>query len=302
MVITDQEPTDALLTKTLQPWHEYECTGKEDEYVVNVDVTAKCEEMFNKPQTVVQLADETVHNYWAHKFWVKGNGFTLPLGARLIENMPADEARKHGIGYATMADCVDQEYGGFIGEDGKCYHKTNPNKKWDWWVVGGRWSGFFEEHGDIVQLKDLDLNAMQDAEVEKQLPRYEKFQKIVAGRPVPTWEDTREKCGDIDRARDTYWNDPVIKDLKAGFDDVWDLNSMVKRMNCTREKFIARTRKQAIQTFAVVYKGKWYERGNMGWWGVVTEEKDIDRWDDEFDKLLKSLPPDTWLTAVDCHI
>lgn len=57
-----------------------------------------------------------------------------------------------------------------------------------------------------------------------------------------------------------------------------------------------------IGCFAVVKEGKWYERGKMGWWAVVTDEKDKDVWSEEVKQLLASLSPDTLLTMYDCHI
>jgi hypothetical protein len=58
-----------------------------------------------------------------------------------------------------------------------------------------------------------------------------------------------------------------------------------------------------IGCFAVVKDGKWYERGKMGWWSVVTDEKDKDAWGEEVKLLLASLSPDTLLTMYDCsHI
>ena len=38
LVVTDQYPSDEVLTETLQPWHEYECTGIKDQYVVDLDM------------------------------------------------------------------------------------------------------------------------------------------------------------------------------------------------------------------------------------------------------------------------
>ena len=48
--------------------------------------------------------------------------------------------------------------------------------------------------------------------------------------------------------------------------------------------------------------GQWYERGQMGWWGIVKNEKDADTWGKEFNLLIDSLPDDTLLSAYDCHI
>lgn len=57
-----------------------------------------------------------------------------------------------------------------------------------------------------------------------------------------------------------------------------------------------------ITTFAVVKDGEWYERGEMGLWGCVSNEKEADDWDAEVKALLIDLPGDTLLTVVDCHI
>jgi hypothetical protein len=39
LVVTDSYPTEEILTETLQPWHEYECTGIRDQYVLDTDIT-----------------------------------------------------------------------------------------------------------------------------------------------------------------------------------------------------------------------------------------------------------------------
>lgn len=57
-----------------------------------------------------------------------------------------------------------------------------------------------------------------------------------------------------------------------------------------------------IRTFAILKNGEWYERGEMGWWGAVSNEKDEQAWDQEFTKLLMGLPEDTLLSVYDCHI
>ena len=40
----------------------------------------------------------------------------------------------------------------------------------------------------------------------------------------------------------------------------------------------------------------------MGWWGCVSDEKDCDKWYEEYAALLDGLPPSTLITLVDCHI
>ena len=58
----------------------------------------------------------------------------------------------------------------------------------------------------------------------------------------------------------------------------------------------------AIATFAIIKDGKWYEKGEMGWWGCVGNEKEQDHWNEEFAKLFDAIPDDEIVTVVDCHI
>ena len=48
--------------------------------------------------------------------------------------------------------------------------------------------------------------------------------------------------------------------------------------------------------------GEWVERGEMGWFGVGSNEMDKDEWDAKFHEYLKTLDKDIILTQVDCHI
>lgn len=54
--------------------------------------------------------------------------------------------------------------------------------------------------------------------------------------------------------------------------------------------------------FAVVTPdGNWHERGKMGWWAMVRDEKPDDDWENEVMKLIQS-HQDCWAIGVDCHI
>lgn len=68
----------------------------------------------------------------------------------------------------------------------------------------------------------------------------------------------------------------------------------------TREHLIGKA--HPLTAFALVKDGQWYERGTMGWFACVSDEKAADQWDAEVAALLDNLPADAWLTVVDCHI
>jgi hypothetical protein len=40
----------------------------------------------------------------------------------------------------------------------------------------------------------------------------------------------------------------------------------------------------------------------MGWWGMVSDEKEQSNWNAEVANLLADLPDDTLISLYDCHI
>ena len=58
----------------------------------------------------------------------------------------------------------------------------------------------------------------------------------------------------------------------------------------------------AFVTPDVNQKDAWHERGEMGWWAIVTDEKEEDVWKKEFFDYVKDLPDDMVVTLIDCHI
>ncbi len=57
-----------------------------------------------------------------------------------------------------------------------------------------------------------------------------------------------------------------------------------------------------LKFFAILKDGEWYEKGEMGWFAIVSNEKAAETWETEQKKLLADLPGDTLLTVIDCHI
>jgi hypothetical protein len=200
----------------------------------------------------------------------------------------------------------------------------NPNAKWDWFQVGGRWTGIFKLKPDTVGTlgkpglmtpvvpngfadsalkKDIDFEGMRTAAGDAAAKLWDKVNALV-GDLLPTfisWHKMRNEIhvGNIDEARKAYHAQETVIKFNTDEDLFWKEPS---DFNCTREVYVQRAKDSAICTFAVLKDGKWYERGEMGWWGCVSDEKKEDEWSQEFSKLLDSLSDDTLLTVVDCHI
>lgn len=263
----------------LQPFHEYECTGIKDEYVI--------------------------------------------FHAKPIDELN-NEYEKHKDDYNSFEEFLQDWHGYEMNENGQWGRWTNPNAKWDWYLLGGRWAGFFRlkpgkygtqgHHrakdfakitGEIVEdlpitkvdqcLKgNIDVEAMRLETKSEALLTYQKFIETLNGLPMPPrWDDFRASFNDdINEARSQYWANKSVSALsKAGFFDWEDLLN-------GEEAYIKYRTDSAISTFAVIKEGKWYEKGKMGW----SNAKEEDVWLLEFNKLFDSIPDDTLVSVYDCHI
>jgi len=54
--------------------------------------------------------------------------------------------------------------------------------------------------------------------------------------------------------------------------------------------------------FCLVVDGEWIEKGQMGWWGISTNNKEQQDWNDEFFSILDKLPENSEFHLIDFHI
>jgi len=193
--------------------------------------------------------------------------------------------------YYKNIDDFANSYHGYIketiGETEMWGRYTNPNSKWDWYSIGGRWTG-------MLKIKEN--------------PKYP--EDVYVGRPGLMTENA--KIGYADSARicdidfegmkkeklenlEKNWVEIEAK-IANNNDDVYWMYDVKK--DDTKESYIERN--SDFSTYALLKEGEWYEKGEMGWWGISIHENE--NWKEEFNKLILSLPEDTLLTVVDCHI
>jgi hypothetical protein len=143
---------------------------------------------------------------------------------------------------------------------------------------------------------------MRDKAGNEACELYDKVFAIIGHLPLmESWESVRDRVKDIGQAREEYHNQERAVALKnaKNREFIW-LDA--ENFNVTREEYVNKARASATITFAIVKDGKWFERGEMGWWGVVSNEEDRDTWYQKYSELLDGLSDDTLLTLVDCHI
>lgn len=55
--------------------------------------------------------------------------------------------------------------------------------------------------------------------------------------------------------------------------------------------------------FAIITTdGEWVEKGQMGWWGMTSDEMSDEDWNNKFREYVSSLKGNVRMTLVDCHI
>ncbi len=161
----------------------------------------------------------------------------------------------------------------------------NADSKWDWWMIGGRWLGEL-----IVQpgVNDFILG-------EAGLFDNETQHGGVDGARIGDLDLTRM----LDRARRdraAHW-DQAHAQQKAGAEPhPWTVDTAL----VTKEEFVDQA--TPITPFAYLLDGRWIEKGEMGWFAMVKDEKPQAEWDQHFANVLDQQPRNHWVTVLDCHI
>lgn len=151
----------------------------------------------------------------------------------------------------------------------------NPESKWDWWEVGGRWTGYFKvKPGVLVTVGRPGVGHNQPK------PGYA---DIVTKGGVD-WEGMAYDAANEAR---TYF-----QQCKADGKPLSDL---------TEEEYVLKHSRPS--TFAMIDKdGKWHQSGQMGWFGMSSGDMDPKDWADQWVSYIGSCDEDDVLVVLDCHI
>jgi hypothetical protein len=230
--------------------------------------------------------------------------------------------------YLAFNEVDDDDYD-VDPETGKRGYWENPNAKWDWFVLGGRFS-------DLLQVKDpslamvgrpglmgsrasatgfdastvgnLNMPAMHTAAEQRRARHWDECEATFA-RPfgLSYTEALAESTAGIEACRKLRKEDETLRSviernprLAKIVDAVFNASPFNEPDAPDRASYIAAA--NGLQPFAILKDGQWHERGEMGWWGIVTGEKDPLIWRNQVNELIAGLNPDHWVAIVDCHI
>jgi hypothetical protein len=231
------------------------------------------------------------------------------------------EAAEKGLGLEALAnptlehleqllkwlqdDDTDEKY---RIRDGQICRATtyNPDSQWDWYVVGGRWAGFFplkkgKKLADSALKKNIDFEGARKKSRTTAEEAWVPWAEATAKFGMPeSWDVIRERyVDDVEKARDVFHAHGAVKACR---DLVGFMTDPVEHFGSDKETYVRRSVGQSLTPYAIVKDGEWFQKGKMGWFGMSSDEIGQDDWNAFVNKTYDELPDDTLLTLVDCHI
>ena len=198
------------------------------------------------------------------------------------------------------------DYGYIILDDG-LYSTYNPNSKWDWYSIGGRFDGDLDLTDEGIEEA---INYPNNPQWFKDMPREEQVEHVKWVNSAPL--------------KYIQWFTPLSEEDKAELKRWWEINIDGDELKDGEKKdehffwnpdwFMRRYKdadtyikvKEMMTFFAVLTPdGEWHEPSKMGWFACTDgEPEDELKWDLEFyDRFIKpNIDSDLICTVVDCHI
>lgn len=196
---------------------------------------------------------------------------------------PFQENVEPGSDYSSFEEDDDYDVDPITGERGYWF---NPDARWDWYEVGGRWKdelrllpGRVGEYGersrcDCALVNDCDFR-VDNAARQKALRFWE---VAVEGKPLEDGESG--------------------EDFQTCYQPQYYIDQYGTKDNYARYQSV-------FKPYAfVTADGEWCETGHMGWFGCddATAES-RERYSREFEEYLKVAKAERlYVTMVDCHI
>lgn len=295
-VITDSIiPTHEEIAEILKPWREYDSTSIHDHGV-----------------EFISLSEEEL-----------------------------DDCRRRYIPNEQMKFFVDWMLDrGYKMENGKWGRYMNPNSRWNWFAIGGRWpnllkikkdnDGCIQVSTDQGRVCDIDFELMRQINSKSRMHHVDNVMNLIQknyfmfdrDQIFKIWRKYIVELVDLEKK---YISTLESDECVGTFDEYCQLHGsesfkvymFSNRMNPSYlnhpffgveidpsvtdlDDWIMSA--PALETFVVVKDGKWYEKGKVGWWGIVRGRVLNSEWSKKYDELLRSLQPNNVITIVDCHI
>lgn len=271
-----REEFQKVLKKIMSPYQENNMGDCPPKYMKFNDVTEECEkEWENDSSTMVKMEDGSFANTHDERFRVEGIG----IGTHTHKTPKHLKEVKipHKVRYENFEEFV-KDWSGYKKDKkdkktGRYGYWENPNAKWDWWTIGGRWTG------------------------------------SISGFDAYNAPENQERC-------DGCFGTGIRPGGREEFGEEWfkgtngcnGCKGTGKRAKWTLNdhdgdiQLVENVKKDFVPFAIIDADGKWYEKGEMGWFGVSSGDKKEKVWDDQAKKLIIKNHEKSYAVIVDCHI
>ena len=303
-IITKGKPTREEIDKVLAPYQENNMGDCPREYMEWNSVTKEYKEEYeNDTVEKVRMPDGRLLNTWDDEFRVAGS---IGIGSnthKVPEDLPVEEIPYKEL-YSTFDEYMSDWCGYEFDEEMQDYgYWENPNAKWDWYQIGGRWAGMLEtsiENKDVgIGEKSWYWGDKNPYEIKGNIQQVDaaRVKDIITNNPekyqkkIRFWELYIEK----QRPQNDEEKDMIEREM---YNEQYYINKYG-----TKERYAEL--ESTFYTWAVITKdGEWHEPGTMGWFACSSASADEEvAFIENYKKVVfDNAEDDDYMTIVDCHI
>jgi hypothetical protein len=313
--VFDRNLVESILENIMAPYKE---PPAQEMYVDFVERPDAKDDYETETTTAIRFPDGQIcasidpkfakhYSLWEGKILEKRDGTANAI--ETDESRQLSVLQEYPIKKLFTFEAYCEDYCGYVkNEEGQWGYWTNPNAQWDWYTIGWSCDGLPQVKKENAAGCLISADSLDDSP--------ELLYADAARKGVVAWAEMREKK--LDEAKNRY------KKLRECFEhgsvrNLGPLTVMTERgIECwgdvvyfkdeTLEEFCTRTGngpgdQYALSFYAYVdLEGKWHSRGDMGWFGISSNDKEERVWHDEVQEFLGSLGDDDYLVIVNCHI
>lgn len=195
----------------------------------------------------------------------------------VLVDVPVKEAMTLGE-YATEYCGYSKQDENVPDEEASFGYYCNPNAKWDWFQIGGRWNDYMKAKSGAF-CNSCKISEIDFTPDEKDLEENRRFWEIVIDKEPLKEGEEEPFC---------FYTEEYLKKL-YGDKETYAL--------C----------KSTFSTYSILTPdGEWLESGKMGWFGISSATENEEReWHKSYQSIIEKFAeknPDYVVTLVDCHI
>lgn len=185
----------------------------------------------------------------------------------------------------------------------------NPNSRWDWYSIGGRWRNLLltnKENEDVISETSLEDLMNKGANLTKKAPEGYKWVdgariKDIDFKKAIEFENTYQKAI---RFWETYieGQEPVTEEEKEDIKWAYYKKEYYIERYGTKENYAKM--QSTFTCWALLDETGWHEKGKMGWWAMADDTKESEvLFTEKFTETInKPENQEKYLIIVDCHI